>query len=167
MTAAPRRAAVGLGSNEAPDVHLPGAVAALAARFDAPRVSAFYRSAPTGGAGAAFVNGAMTFLTALGWRELRAVLKRLEADHGRQRAAGPPRVTLDLDLVILEGCTVDEDGVVLPAPEIPTTPHLLVPLAEIWPDWVHPLDARSLGELASGAARAHATLEPVHLSDPV
>lgn len=147
MSGEPRRAAVGIGSNLEPARHLPAALRSLAGRFAELRVSTLYRSAPIGGAGEPFVNGAVTFTTTLSPAELRAALKRLEGCAGRERAPGPPRVTLDLDLVILEGCTVRAEDFELPAPDVLTSAHLLAPLAEIWPDWTHPHAGRSLAEL--------------------
>ena len=67
-------------------------------------------------------------------------LQRIEYAHGRVRPAGvrnAPR-TLDLDLLAYEGEVRSTDGLTLPHPRMYERLFVLVPLAEIEPNWRSP-----------------------------
>lgn len=166
MTGEVRRAGVSVGSNCEADVHIPAGLAALRASFGSLRVSAAYRNAPWGATGAPYVNLAVTFLTRLEWRPLRAELTRIERDEDRERGTrGSSRVTLDLDLVVLDACEIEEDGFILPSPDVLKRGYVLGPLAEIWPDWVHPRAGRTLAALWREFDRTDVVLESVPVPD--
>lgn len=61
-----------------------------------------------------------------------------------------PRV-IDLDLTLYDDLVVErpERGLVLPDPELETSAHVILPAAEIAPDWRHPVSGRRLAELAA------------------
>jgi len=81
--------------------------------------------------------------------ELLAALHAVEAGFGRIRARRNAPRTLDLDLIAygderrLPG---PDGGLALPHPRIETRAFVLKPLAEIAPDWRHPIT----GETAAG-----------------
>jgi 2-amino-4-hydroxy-6-hydroxymethyldihydropteridine diphosphokinase len=122
--------------------------------------SRFYRtSAFPAGSGPDFVNAAAVFETELSASELLAALHRIEAEAGRERVRRWGQRTLDLDLVAL-GQAVLPDAqtyaawrdlplaaqmeqapaeLILPHPRMQDRAFVLVPLAEIAPDWVHPV----------------------------
>ncbi len=80
----------------------------------------------------------------------------IEAAHGRDRAGEQrwgPR-PLDLDLLLYGDLVIDEPGLVVPHPRLHERPFVLVPLAQIAPDAVHPvlgLTVRSLRDRLPGA----------------
>lgn len=133
-----RPAYVGVGSNlDEPVARVREALAALrrlpgTAAFAA---SGLWRSAPLGPADQPdFVNAVAAFLTALDGRALLGELQVLERAQGRQRGGerwGPR--TLDLDLLVLGGVTVEEPDLCLPHPRIRERNFVLLPLAEIAP----------------------------------
>ena len=102
-------------------------------------VSPFYRSAPVGYAGQPdFVNAVAKIETALAARELLDALLAIERQRGRVRDFPNAPRTLDLDIVLYDEETHDEEGLTIPHPRMHERAFVLVPLAEIAPDAVVP-----------------------------
>ncbi|HUC65092.1 MAG TPA: 2-amino-4-hydroxy-6-hydroxymethyldihydropteridine diphosphokinase [Stellaceae bacterium] len=146
---------IGMGANlpsaaGPPQQTLEAALAALAeAGIVLERRSAWYRSAPLpAGAGDQpwYVNGVIAVATRLTPVELLGVLHRVEARFGRvRRQRNEPRV-LDLDLLDHDGALRHETPV-LPHPRLQERAFVLLPLADIAPDWRHPASGASLAAL--------------------
>jgi 2-amino-4-hydroxy-6-hydroxymethyldihydropteridine diphosphokinase len=99
----------------------------------------------------AYLNGVVLVETALSAEEVMAALHRIEARFGRVRAeANAPR-TLDLDL-IAHGRTMLEGAVVVPHPRAHERLFVMGPLAQIAPEWRHPVSGRTAADLAATAA---------------
>jgi 2-amino-4-hydroxy-6-hydroxymethyldihydropteridine diphosphokinase len=148
-----RRALIALGSNIDPERNLPAAVARLGAHPDIEVLAAsgVYESLPLGRPGdPCFHNAALAVETWLSPAELRAELRRLEAELGRVRGKDryAPR-PIDLDLAAYEGFAGEVEGSRVPDPEIARRAFLALPLAEVAPDWVEPGLGRPLGEIAT------------------
>jgi len=142
-------AIVSLGSNIEPERHLPRAVAALR-RLGAEAVSNVYQNPARGGRPQAdFLNAAVLLNTRLDPAALRAALRELEADLGRVRTDDKyaPR-NIDLDLLLLGDRSVVLEDLILPDPELLTTPHLAIPAAEVAPAAVHPQSGETLQAIA-------------------
>ena len=150
----PETVLVVLGSNIDPAVNLPRAARRLAARFPGLAASRLYATEPVGAPGAPpFLNAAVAIVTALPLVELRdRVLRPLEAELGRVRGAdrNAPR-PIDLDIAFCGPRVVrdPETGIEVPDPEIVACAHLALPLADLAPDAVHPLDGRTLTAIAA------------------
>jgi len=86
-----------------------------------------------------FLNGVVMVRTAHGPHELMAALGRIEEAFGRRRAAANAPRTLDLDLIAYGRIAGDLDGLILPHPRAAQRGFVMRPLAEIAPDWTHPL----------------------------
>ncbi len=101
----------------------------------------------------AYVNAVMQISTCLQPTELMAVLHDLEREAGRVRDGrlNMPRV-LDLDLIVY-GDTVsgNEKGLILPHPRAAERAFVMGPLAEIAPDWIHPVLQRTADDLFGAA----------------
>jgi 2-amino-4-hydroxy-6-hydroxymethyldihydropteridine diphosphokinase len=107
-----------------------------------------------------YLNGLALVETALPPAETLAALRRIELDFGRHRAAPNGPRTLDLDL-IAHGRTVQADGdLVLPHPRAVERLFVMGPLAEIAPDWRHPVSGETARDLA-GKARVGLDAQPV------
>lgn len=140
---------IGLGANlpsadfGAPTKTLEAAIAAIQAKEIAITArSAFYESAPVPDSDQPwFVNSVIRVETALKPRPLLDVLLEIERQFGRRRSAlNAPRV-LDLDLLAYGAHATGPDACpVLPHPRMHERAFVLLPLAEIAPDWRHPAD---------------------------
>ncbi len=84
---------------------------------------------------------------------LLAMLHGIESAAGRQRSVPNAARTLDLDLLAVDDLVVDAGpgGLVLPHPRMHLRGFVLAPLADVAPDWVHPLLHRSAVEMLDGA----------------
>ncbi len=100
-----------------------------------------------------YINAVAIVETPLGPREILARLHAIERDFGRDRNASTPvnaaRI-LDLDLIAHGRAVIDEPGLVLPHPRAAERRFVMGPLAEIAPDWRHPV----LGETAAALAQS-------------
>ena len=111
------------------------------------------------GAGPDYVNAAIAVDTTLDAPALMARLHRIEADFGRERVQRWGMRTLDLDLLALGDLVLPDlathadwralpvdlqkmrapDEVILPHPRLQDRAFVLVPLADVAPDWLHPI----------------------------
>ena len=159
-------AAVALGSNLESRfgdrrANLQEAVRRVGEMGEVRKVSSFYDTEPVGFvAQPRFLNGALLLETELKPLELMRGLLAVERAMGRERegaVAKGPRV-IDLDLLLYIEGGLDKDGLgrdgldqngegmvmsteelTLPHPEMQGRRFVLEPLAEIAPEWVHPV----------------------------
>ena len=95
-----------------------------------------------------FVNAVISVMTDLNASALLARLHTLEAEFGRERRnANAPR-TLDLDIVDYAGrVSAPGEMPILPHPRMAGRAFVLLPLAEIAPDWRHPVTGKAIADL--------------------
>lgn len=142
----PAEVFVGLGSNIEPERHLRDAVEALRSRFTLVEASPAYRNAAVGFRGDDFLNMVVRLRCTVGPAALERILSEIERAAGRQakvtavRTIGPR--TLDLDL-LLYGSVVDPE-LGLPRSDVLRYAFVLRPLAELVPEWVHPVTGRTM-----------------------
>jgi 2-amino-4-hydroxy-6-hydroxymethyldihydropteridine diphosphokinase len=97
----------------------------------------------------AFVNAVAVINTALQPVELLTLLHGVETDLGRLRSVLNAPRTLDIDLLDYDGRVMTE-GLILPHPRMDARSFVLVPLAEIAPEWRHPVSRQRAAELLAG-----------------
>ncbi|MCZ8164934.1 2-amino-4-hydroxy-6-hydroxymethyldihydropteridine diphosphokinase [Silanimonas sp.] len=155
----PGLALLSLGSNEQPERYLRAAVDELRARFGAVVVSPVYRTPAVGFEGPDFLNCAAAIRSDLEPQALNDWLHALEDRHGRRRDV--PRFssrTLDVDIVYFDDRVMRGEGnLQLPRPELKHA-FVLKPLADIAPEFVDPVQGRSLAAL--WAAHPECTTPP-------
>ena len=112
--------------------------------------SPWYRSAPYPPSDQPFfVNGIAALESDLPPAGLLALLHGVEAAFGRVRRARNEARVLDLDLLAYHDRVSGLGEVpVLPHPRLAERAFVVLPLAELAPDWVHPVSGRTAAELA-------------------
>ncbi|MGC1870459.1 MAG: 2-amino-4-hydroxy-6-hydroxymethyldihydropteridine diphosphokinase [Acidobacteriaceae bacterium] len=138
---------IALGSNLGDrEQTLRSAIAALRMLGSVDAISSFYKTAPVGIVEQPdFLNAVVALRTTLPPQELMAALLRIEQQHGRDRSASVPKGprTLDLDLLSYGDVVMETPALTLPHPSLAERRFVLVPLAEIAPQWRHPVSGKT------------------------
>lgn len=138
-----------LGSNIDREHNIRSGLDALRAAFGDVEISPVYESEAVGFEGEAFLNLVAVIRTDLPVGELSDRLRAIEADHGRVREGGKKfsSRTLDIDILTCGDLTGVVEGVELPRDEILKHAFVLMPLADLRPEGVHPTEKKSYREL--------------------
>jgi 2-amino-4-hydroxy-6-hydroxymethyldihydropteridine diphosphokinase len=95
-----------------------------------------------------FINAVIAVETSLAPAALLARLHAVEAEFGRERRQVNAPRTLDLDIVDFAGLvSAPGESPILPHPRLADRAFVLLPLAEIVPDWRHPATGVPIGDL--------------------
>jgi 2-amino-4-hydroxy-6-hydroxymethyldihydropteridine diphosphokinase len=143
--------AIGLGSN------LGDSLAILTSAIDRLKmhpqvellaISSWYITAPVGLPQPDYLNGCATIETSLAPLELLDVLQAIETEFGRVRQEVWGARTLDLDLLLYGDRIIDLPTLQVPHLYLCNRAFVLIPLAEIAPDWLEPRSGKSIFTLS-------------------
>jgi 2-amino-4-hydroxy-6-hydroxymethyldihydropteridine diphosphokinase len=137
-----------LGSNLGDrQANLDRALKLLSERMRVGKISAIYDTEAVGPISQPrFLNLAAEAFTNLKPEGLLAMVKGLEQKMGRYSRTGEPRV-IDIDILLYDDQIVDTPALKIPHPEMAKRSFVLVPMAEIAPDVIHPVLKKSMKEL--------------------
>ncbi len=143
------RVYLGLGSNLGErEQNLATALARLQERLRLLAVSSLYETAPWGVTDQPpFLNAAVAAETDLSPGELLVFVKGLEREMGRQPGGRWGPRLIDVDILLYDDLVLHTPDVVVPHPHLAERPFVLVPLAEIAPDVVHPVYQQTIQAL--------------------
>ena len=111
--------------------------------------SRHYQTAPIGGPAGQddFLNAAILLDTSLSPQQLLLQLQRIETELGRQRQQRWDQRPIDLDLLLYDTLTLDENELQIPHPHMSFRRFVLEPAAEIAPTLVHPNSGWTIQQL--------------------
>jgi len=95
----------------------------------------------------AFLNQVWALETPLLPEVLMHDLLELEQEMGRVRTVKMGPRTIDLDILLVNGLIIHSPGLTLPHPALPQRRFALVPLAEIAPLLLHPVEKKTILQL--------------------
>jgi len=120
------------------------------------RCSPFYRSAPVPVTNQPdYVNAVIEVSTDTPASGLLDRLHLVEAEFERVRTVKNAARTLDLDLLIYQSDIIENKGkndLTVPHPRMHERAFVLLPLRDLVPDWVHPVNGRTIDELIRSLA---------------
>lgn len=143
--------AIGLGSNLGPSLEtLQTAVEQLALTpgLQFMGQSHWYETLPVGPPQPNYINGCLLLQTHSDPNQVLSQLLEIEHQFGRLRQERWGPRTLDLDLLLHGQTVMNSPFLTLPHPRLHERAFVLIPLAELLPDWIHPILNCSISQLA-------------------
>ncbi len=113
------------------------------------RISSVYESKPLGPENQNdYLNMAIKMETAFDVSGLFDFVKSIEREIGRNKTIRWGAREIDIDILFFDDLIFSGEKIIVPHPEIIHRDFVLLPLKEIDSDFIHPLNNRSISELA-------------------
>lgn len=109
--------------------------------------SSWYKTKPIGPPQPDYINGCVIIQTSLKPKVLLRTLLDIEQKFGRVRKERWGARTLDLDIILYEELILNCPDLEIPHPRMRERAFVIIPLAEICPDWIDPITKLSVIEL--------------------
>ncbi len=113
------------------------------------KTSSWYQTKPVGTATPQpdYLNGCALLSVEQSPEELLAILQATEIQYGRVGKGTLQPRTLDLDLLLYGDLVWQTPNLIIPHPRMQERAFVLVPLAEIAPDWIEPVSGINIANL--------------------
>jgi len=125
-------------------------------------ISGFYLTEPVGVENTQdwYINGVVSITTDMSATDLMKELLQIEAEFGRVREKRwEPRV-IDLDIIFFGEEIMQQHHLVVPHPLMHQRRFVLRPMADLAPDFVHPVLNRKIGDLLNHLPEDGQALKP-------
>jgi 2-amino-4-hydroxy-6-hydroxymethyldihydropteridine diphosphokinase len=110
-------------------------------------ISSWYKSKPIGPPQPDYFNGCALLSVRQNPAELLVLLQAIEIQFGRVRNQKWSARTLDLDLLLYDDLILNTSNLQIPHPRMKERAFVLVPLAEIAPNWLEPSSGQAIANL--------------------
>jgi 2-amino-4-hydroxy-6-hydroxymethyldihydropteridine diphosphokinase len=128
--------------------------AALTTLADTPEItqltrSSWYQTKAVGPPQPDYINGCAVLQVKISPQTLLETLLAVESQFGRVRNRRWAARSIDLDLLLYDDLILETPSLTLPHPRMRERAFVLVPLAEIAPDWIEPVSQKAIAQLAT------------------
>ena len=131
--------------------HLENAIDSIASFAEIVKTSSFIHTAPVGNVAVnEFLNGALIVKSALTPEQMLLKIAAIECLLGRVKTKRNEDRIIDIDIILARDtvtrhdCVMEQAHLTIPHPRMHARGFVLVPSAEIAPDWRHPIYNRTL-----------------------